>query len=138
MALRPAQGPSRGIDSGDLDTDTIVSLFTASELLAFNDDMSLDPGSPHLHDSLVIFDLPHPGVYFVAVTHFANFPCDEDLGPCSIDTAFDRNEASDEPGNPYILHISLEHPHRVPAPATLILVGAAGIGASVAALRRRQ
>jgi hypothetical protein len=72
------------IDSGEFDTDTIVSLFTSNELLAFNDDMSLDPGSPHLHDSLVIFDLPHPGVYFVAVTHFAKrapdaasyLPCD--------------------------------------------------------------
>jgi hypothetical protein len=127
------------IDSGEFDTDTIVSLFTSNELLAFNDDMSLDPGSPHLHDSLVIFDLPHPGVYFVAVTHFANFPCDEHLGPCAIDTAFDRNEASDEPGPPYILHISLEHSHRVPAPGTLILVGVAcGVGAIMSAFRRRE
>jgi hypothetical protein len=138
------------IDTAGLTSfDTILSLFNGSGLLlAMNDDNSNDPGSVDVtnHDSLIFFTLPGPGVYFVAVTQWQNFPCDETL-PCSLDTAFipSRNGPQPEEGEDagsYVLHISLQHPHPIPLPPTGLLVGSviglAGLVARCWRFRSRQ
>jgi hypothetical protein len=115
------------IDGGSF--DTILSLFDGSGLLlALSDDNSTDPGSVDVtnHDSLIFFTLPGPGVYFVAVTQWQNFPCDFGPIPCFLDSAFipSRNGPQPEEGaGQYVLHISLQHPHPIPLPPTALLLG---------------
>ena len=137
------------IDTADLPSrfDTILSLFNGSGLLLeVSDDNSNDPGSVDVtnQDSLIFFTLPGPGVYFVAVTQWQYFPCDENL-PCSLDTAFipSRNGPQpEEDARPYVLHISLQHPHPIPLPPTGLLVGSviglAGLVARCWWFRSRQ
>jgi hypothetical protein len=89
--------------------DTLLILWNSSGvLLDFSEDGPNDPGTFHTHDSLIFFDLPGPGVYFVGILN--------ELGCC------DNGPQPDEGAQGYLLYLSLEHPHRVPVPATLTLL----------------
>lgn len=130
----------------DIDTDdgghpdTVLFIFNSSGVqLAVNDDAGNDPGSLNHHDSLILFALPQPGVYFVGITSFSNWT--EDC--CSFDEAFSQNGPQPSPDEPnaggYVLHLSLEHPHpfRVSVPATLALLVSSGVLAFGARFWRR-
>jgi hypothetical protein len=123
--------------------DTVLFIFDSSgALIAGNDDgiPDGDPGSFSSHESLLFFNLPGPGVYYVGILRFGNWGCDTLGAPhCNIDEGwFVSNGPQPEDGPAYLLYLSLEHPHRVPAPGTLILVGVAcGVGAITSAFWRR-
>jgi hypothetical protein len=88
--------------------DTELFLYNSSGvLLTFNEDGPNDPGTLHTHDSLIFFNLPGPGVYFVGIRNELG----EGNGPQPAEGAQE-----------YLLFLSLEHPHRVPVPATLTLL----------------
>lgn len=136
----------------DIDNDVISSsldttLFvwnSSGVALAVNDDFSpLDDGTIHVHDSLILLDLPGPGIYFVGITRFFNTTDCAFTGPaCSFDGAFVANgpQPADDPnGGGYLLHLSLEHPHRVSALPTLALLvcsGGLALGARLVGRRR--
>ncbi len=140
------------IDDDPLTFDPMLALFnSAGTLLAFDDDSSpADPGSENEVDSFLgTFTLPGPGLYFVAVSEFLNFPTaldcastsaltrpDGGLGGASLtgctpgDATF-QSSGFQQQGNDYTLHISLSSPGpaaAVPLPATLALVGCAVAG----------
>jgi hypothetical protein len=132
----------------DIDNDVISSsldttLFvwnSSGVALAVNDDFSpIDDGTIHVHDSLILLDLPGPGVYFVGITRFFNTTdCAFSLD-CSFDGAFEANGPQpDEGGDGYLLHLSSEHPHRVSVPPTLaLLVCSGGLALGARLLGRR-
>jgi hypothetical protein len=95
--------------------DTELFLWNSSGvLLDFSEDGPNDPGTLHTHDSLIFFDLPGPGVYFVGILN--------ELGCC------DNGPQPAEGAQEYLLYLSLEHPHRVSVPPTLaLLVLSAGL-----------
>jgi hypothetical protein len=64
-----------GNDAADLDfLDTILTVFNQNgEVVTFNDDSPVDPGSTSSLDSFIDFTAPANGSYLVAVSSFANF-----------------------------------------------------------------
>ena len=124
--------------------DTALVLFDSSGVvLARGLDGPVDDGTVTSHDALLVFDLPGPGVYFVAVSSDFNVDsgCSPALPGCTLDNAFGSNGPQPEDAPQYLLYLSLEHPHRVgvPAPAALILVVAAGgVVGAMSVLRRRR
>ena len=122
------------------DTTLIVFDSSGASLRVVDDQVGSDPGSFSFHDPRTLFNLPGPGVYFVAVSTFFNTIC-ESPGPfCTLDTAYSSNgpQPSDPDAGGYRLHLSLEHPHRVPAPLTLaLLVCSGGLALGARLLGRR-
>jgi hypothetical protein len=105
--------------------DTVLFVWNSSGVpLAVQDDFSpVDPGSVTSHDSQIVLDLPGPGVYFVGITRSAN------TTDCvfNFDCSFIANGPQpDEGGDGYLLFLSLEHPHRVSLPPTLVLLICSG------------
>jgi len=108
--------------------DTWLYIFNSSgvTLVEADDSSPIDPGTDSSHDSRILFNLPGPGVYFVAVSAFGNT-----IPGGTVDTAWSANgpqPIDDEDAGRYLLHLSLEHPHqfRVPVPLTLALLVCAG------------
>jgi hypothetical protein len=123
--------------------DTVLFLWNSSGVaLRTNDDASInefpdgvpnaDLGSNHTHDSRIFITLPKPDVYFVGITRYFNTvdDCLGGTGPsCDFPNGFFENgpqPIEDITRGDYLLHLSLEHPHRVPMPATLALLVSAG------------
>lgn len=109
--------------------DTVLFLWNGSGVtLAVDDDFSpLDAGSITSHDSLIFFTLSHPGVYFVGVSRFANTTdCGLELSCDFVNRFFENGPQPDEGTQAYLLHLSLEHPHRVSVPSTLVLLVSSG------------
>ena len=149
------------IDDDPLTFDPMLALFSsAGTLLAFDDDSPpADPGSEDEVDSFLgTFTLPGPGMYFVAVSEFFNFPTALDCAGTSALTRPDGGvggasltgctpgdatfqSSGFQQGSDYTLHISLSSPGpaaAVPLPATLALVGGAVTGVGLVSAWRRR
>ena len=134
--------------------DTVLFLWNSSGVsLATNDDASInefpndvpneDLGSNHTHDSRIFVTLPKPDVYFVGITRYLN-TIDACLGsvgpnpPCDFPNGFFEN-GPQPPSAGYLLHLSLEHPHRVSVPPALaLLVCSVGLTVGARCLTRRR
>jgi len=155
------------IDDDPFTIDSILALFdSAGTLLAYGDDSDpKDPGSADGRDSFLgVFALPGPGIYYLAVSTFANFPNAAvtasnasaltrpdlvlDGGFAVSATRGDSSYLLAPTGNgtlPYTLHLSVQNPTSsttppttpVPEPGTLVLLGA-GLTAMAARARRRR
>ena len=119
--------------------DTVLLVWNSSGVpLAVVDDFSPnDDGTETSHDSLILLDLPGPGVYFVGVGRSLNWT-ECALPDCTVDGAFFANGPQPSEGAAgYLLFLSLEHPHRVSVPPTLALIVSFGAMALGARLWRR-
>lgn len=137
--------------------DSILSLFDSTgTLIADNDDAGSEPGTGSGFDSYIGTIALAPGVYYIAVSQFANFATAHSLGGFFSLTRPDSGfGGSLTPGRPvglstfgasgadgsatYTLHISLESPGvAVPEPTSLALLSIGGIGMLIGAVRRRR
>jgi hypothetical protein len=145
------------IDYAEPSFDSTLALYDSSgNLLAYTDDNGdpLDPGTVHPFDSFLgTYILPTNGLYYVAVSNYANFPSTIGntlsfmttpggaFGGSVVDGG--SNTFTDQgfySSGTYTLHISTDHAlSAVPEPTSLVLFGLGAIGtASATRLRRRS